>query len=266
MKVDGSQIEWRSYLEWSRDPVGIGEIHDVMVGKSESIHIINQNYFKLPTKLIAKTFLFRYIYRGSAYAFANDPDFTHVSRSDKYWQKVIDAANEKYHVLYKFQDELIRKVQDGEIITIPSGREFQFSMKKNKKGEFYWNIRDIVNWPNQGFAADIMIIARVSLFNRLRKLDAWKQGKIKLFNTVHDDVELDCDHRLDNGLELCYNISIEMEKVFADIPANFERLYKSPFIVPLAGEVSFGNNLLDLTKFDKSKGKGQFLETKNKSN
>lgn len=176
---------------------------------------------------------------------------------------MIDAANEKYHVLYKFQDELIRRVQDGEIITIPSGREFQFSMKKNNKGEFYWNIRDIVNWPNQGFAADLMIIARISLFNRLRKFSEWAEQKIKLFNTVHDDIEID----VDNDPDLCYNISMTMEKVFEDIPANFQKLYKSEFIVPLAGEVSYGPNLLDLTKFIKTKGKEQFLdETKNQGN
>lgn len=253
LKCDASSIEWRSYLEWSRDPVGIQEIKQHL-----DIHSNNQSAFKLPTRLIAKVFLFRWIYRGSAYAFANDPDFTHASTSDKFWQKVIDAANEKYHVLHKFQDELIRKAQDGEIIAVPSGREFQFSMKKNKKGEFYWNIRDIVNWPNQGFAADLMVIARISLFNRLRKFKEWEEKKIKLFNTVHDDIEVDVENKLDTGGELCYNVCSTMENVFSDVPSNFQKLYKSEFLVPLTGEVSFGPNLLDLTKFIKNKGVNQF--------
>lgn len=250
LKGDASQLEWRTYLEWSRDPVGIKEIKEKV-----DIHTDNQNFFKLPSRLIAKVFLFRWIYRGSAYAFANDPDFSHVSRSDKFWQGVIDAANEKYGVLYKFQNDLIDRVQGGEIITIPTGREYKFEMKKSKRGEWFWNVRDIVNWPNQGFAADVMIIARVSLFNRLKKLSAWLERKIKLFNTVHDDVELD----VDNDPALCYTISTTMEKVFEDIPANYTKLYGSEFIVPLAGEVSFGPNLGDLKKFKQESGKDQFI-------
>lgn len=250
LKIDASQLEWRSYIEWSRDPVGIEEIQ-----RNVDVHSDNQRIFNLPSRLIAKIFLFRWIYRGSAYAFAHDPDFSGASSSEPFWQKVIDTANEKYHILYKFQNKLIDRAQDGEIITIPTGREYKFEMKQNRRKEWYWNIRDIVNWPNQGFAADLMVIARVSLFNRIKKFKEWAEGKIKMFNTVHDDIESD----VDNDPELCYNISMTKEKVFEDIPANFEKLYKSGFVIPMAGEVSFGPNLQDLVKFKRDLGKGQFI-------
>lgn len=262
LKVDGSQMEWRSYLEWSQDPVGIDEIRQVTAGKIPSIHEANKSYFKLPTKLIAKTFLFRWIYRGSGWAFSHDPDFMHVSTSAKYWDKVIQAANEKYNVLFNFQEKLIERASNEEVIVIPSGREYKFKPSTGKGGELFWNVRDIVNYPNQGFAADLVTMARISARNRLRKFIEYKEKKILLFNTVHDDVEID----VDNNPEMLYNISITMEKVFEDIPKNFRKLYGYDFVTPMAGEVSFGMDLLNLTKFDNKKGPEQFYGYSDQSN
>lgn len=248
LKGDAAQLEWRSYLELSQDTVGIEEIKNGV-----DVHTNNQERFRLPTRLIAKTFLFRWIYRGSAYAYSLDNDFSVVSPDVSYWQSVIDAANLKYHQLYSFQNSIIQRAQSREVIQIPSGREFLFELSKNKKGEYYWDIKKIVNYINQGFGNDLMAIARVSLKRRLLK---YPSKNYKIFNTVHDSIEID----VANDPELCYNICIEMENVFSDIPKNFERLYKKPFITPLAGEISFGMNLLDLTKFKQNKGKEQFNE------
>lgn len=253
-------MEWRSYLEWSQDPVGIDEIRQVEAGKLPSIHEANKDYFKLPTKLIAKTFLFRWIYRGSGWAFSHDPNFMHVSTSAKFWDKVIEAANEKYHTLFKFQEQLIERVSNGEIITIPSGREYKFNPSVGKGGELYWNVRNIVNYPNQGFAADLVTMARVSARNRLRKYPEYSQKKILLFNTVHDDIELDCA----TDYDLIVTIGKTMEQVFMDIPKNFERLYGRVFSVPMAGEVNVGTNLRDLItleEFIKKNGEKKTTQT-----
>lgn len=249
LKGDAKQLEWRTYLEWANDPIGIQEILD-----KEDVHANNQKHFKLPSRLISKVFLFRWIYRGSAFAYANDADFISTSSSVKFWQKAIDAANEKYHVLYEFQNEIIERASHGEVITIPSGRELTFEMKEGRGGEWYYNIRDIVNWPNQGYAADLMVIARVSLRNRLRKLEEYKEKTVLLYNTVHDDIQLD----VDSSSKLLYNICLVVEDVFSDIPANFEKLYQRKFRVPLAGEVSYGHNLADLTEFKRHLGVQQF--------
>lgn len=216
------------------------------------VHTNNQLRFGLPSRLISKTFLFRWIYRGSAYAYSRDNNFSPVSSDPVYWQSVIDTANDKYHQLYSFQESVIAKAQRREVIRIPSGREWLFQLSKNKKGEYYWDIKKIVNYINQGFGNDLMAIGRVSLKRRLLKYDP---KMYVLFNTVHDDIELD----VANDPELCYNICIEVENVFKDIPLNFERFYKRPFVTPLAGEVSFGPNLEDLTKFDRKLGKEQFI-------
>ena len=259
IKCDKSQLEWRSYLHWSQDPVGIQEIKDGV-----DVHGINQEVFKLPERVIAKIFLFRWIYWGPAYAYANDADFMPTSDKESFWQNVIDKANDKYKVLYKFQNDQVAKAQRGEIIQIPSGRQWKFEIQETKRG-YEWPVRDIVNWPNQGYAADLMTIMRVSMFNRIKKTKEYQEKKVLLFNTVHDDVELD----VDNNPEVCYNICILLEDVCKDVPTNFERIYKTPFNVPLAGEVSFDVNLrgtlwnekkkkYSMRVFDRNLGKDQF--------
>lgn len=249
LKGDASGLEWRTYLELSQDPVGIEEIV-----KGINTHSVNQQRFNLPTRLVAKTFLFRWIYRGSAWAYANDADFISTSSDPNFWQRVINETNQKYNVLYEYQNRLIRSVEQGGGITIPTGRSYEFRLQQGKNGESYWNIKDICNYPNQGLAADLMIIARISLRNRLMQYKEWDQKKILLFNTVHDDIELDCA----NDPKLCYNIAITIEQVFKDLPLNFKKLYGKELKVPFAGEVLFGKNLFDLTKFDINKGKNQF--------
>ena len=247
IKMDAKALEWRSYLELSRDPVGIQEILE-----GQDVHTNNQAFFNLPSRLIAKVFLFRWIYRGSAWAYANDNDFIPVSKDPKFWQGVIDRANEKYVGLYTYQLGIIRRVEFKEVITIPSGREFLFDMIFDKRtNTFQWDHKKTVNYINQGFGADIMQMARVMLRSRLRKYDP---KKVLPVNTVHDDIGLD----VANDPELLYNICIELENLMPDVPSRFKSYFGYDFVVPLAGEVSFGPNFRDLVEFKKEKGVEQF--------
>lgn len=54
LQADASQLEWRVCLELSKDYVGINEILN-----NEDTHANNQQAFDLPSRLIAKIFLFR---------------------------------------------------------------------------------------------------------------------------------------------------------------------------------------------------------------
>jgi DNA polymerase I-like protein with 3'-5' exonuclease and polymerase domains len=230
-----AQLEWRSYLDWSGDPVGIQEIRDKV-----DVHLVNQERFNLPERVIAKIFLFRWMYWGPAYSYANDPDFMPTSDKESFWQNVIDVANEKYKVLFQFQKDLVDRAQRGNIIQIPTGRQWKFELVEKKRG-WEWPVREIVNWPNQGYAADLMVILRVSVRNRLLQLPEYHEKKVLLFNTVHDDIQLDCA----NDKDLIKAVGGILQKACADVPVNFERIYRKPFRVPLAGEVSVGHNLRD---------------------
>jgi hypothetical protein len=195
-------------------------------------------------------FLFRWIYRGPAYSYANDEDFTTVSRDVEFWQEVIDRANTKYHILYSYQNSIIDRASRGYPIRIPSGREYLFEPKTDYRGVMRYKEQDITNWPNQGYAADIMIAARRNVHTHVTS----KYKNALLINTVHDDVELD----VDNDPELLYNICIGLENAFREIPETFEHLWGYKMVVPMSGEVSYGPNLRVLKLFEKDQGVRQF--------
>lgn len=222
INVDAKALEWVCAMYLSQDPTGIKEYLDGV-----DIHETNREYFKLPTRLIAKTYLFRLIYGGSAYSYANDPDFSEISSSDKFWQRVIDATYDKYKGLAKWHNTLMDTVvRQGEIV-MPTGRVYTF-----KRGDRDWPRTQILNYPVQGLGADLMSIARVSLYRRMKKAGL----KSLLICTVHDSIVADA------VTEEVKQITDLMMDVFRDIPLNFEKLFGVEFNLPLRCEISIGSN------------------------
>ena len=229
INADAKALEWLAATYLSKDKTAYGEI---IAGTDQ--HSDNQQRLKLPTRLIAKTFLFRLIYGGSAYAYANDPEFTAVSSSDKFWQKLIEEFYSKYSGLYQWHGNLMREVVRTGKIVMPTGREYAY---QKHRGE--WPRTTILNYPVQGFGADLMAIARVSLYRRLRASSL----TCKLICTVHDSIVLDAhDSEVDNVVQMIYD-------VWKDIPVNYQRLFGSKFDLPCKVEISVGpdwHNLVEI--------------------
>jgi DNA polymerase I-like protein with 3'-5' exonuclease and polymerase domains len=248
LKADAKQLEWRVKAYLSRDPIAIEEI---LAGVD--MHSVNQAAFGLPSRLIAKVYVFRQIFadafsemgfRRPAYAYANDVEFMAVSPSVKFWTKVTEEFYHKYKGMYQHGLNLIEEVYRTGKVVNPTGRAYEFSLVRNRRGEPDLPRTQILNYPVQGLAAELMCLARVVLRKRLIKQGYYRNG-VLLINTVHDDIELD----VDNNPELIYNISIELENLFNELPKLFEEYYGVEFDVPLAGEVSYGPNLKDLKEF-----------------
>ena len=242
IKCDASQLEWRTKVFLSQDKVGMKEIAD-----GEDFHSNNQEFFKLPSRLIAKVFVFRMIFadafgeqgfRGPAYAYANDPDFMPVSQSPKYWEKVVERFFEKYKEIHAHSINLIRQATSTGKIVSPSGRFYRYVVRSNRHGVRDWSRSEILNHVVQGLSADLMQVARLELRYHLSQ-EVYRYKQALLINTVHDDIELD----VANDPELVYNICTLSEDVFKSIPAKFEKLYGVPVNVPMAGECKFGMNM-----------------------
>ena len=62
LNADAKQLEWICATYLSQDKVAIDEINNQV-----DQHADNQARFGLPSRLIAKTFVFRLIYGGSAF-------------------------------------------------------------------------------------------------------------------------------------------------------------------------------------------------------
>ena len=238
-----SFLDWRCALFLSQDKVGIAEVE-----RGSDFHSDNQKRYKFPAgkegRDLAKTFLYRMIFKGPAYAYANDPRFMGVSGSEKFWQNIIDTTYDKYHELADWHTRIIQQVNATGRLSIPTGRVYEF--RKTAKGEY--SERDITCYPVQGLEAELMAIARVTAYRRYQKFHL--KDKFLFVNTVHDSIVEDADVR--EGSEELMELCEWNEDIFNDIPRNFEKLYGLRINIPIEGECKYGMNWNEMTKFKRS--------------
>lgn len=224
MQSDAKQLEWVGATYLSQDETAIQEIWDEF-----DMHTDNQQRFNLPSRLVAKTFVFRLIYGGSAYSYAHDPNFKDIGGED-FWQDVIDKFYDKYKGLKKYHDDVLFRAKRDRKLVMPTGRIYHFEPEIRFDKVTYPRTK-IMNYPVQGLGADLMAIARVSLRNRLKG----KQG-IQLINTVHDSIITDFDPNVVDTKELATIIN----DCFEDVPENFEKLFGVKFNLPMRVESEIG--------------------------
>ena len=216
-QADAKGLEWVCIVYLAQDETGMEEIWN---GVDQ--HLANQERFGLPEKRVAKFFVFRLIYGGTAWTYTQDPDFTGVSTSEKFWQKVMDEFYAKYTGIARVHREWVKTAVETGKLETPTGRWFPFEL--NQWGSAPRTI--ILNYPVQSLGADLMAIARVSLAKRMEKAGL----KTLLVNTIHDSIVLDIYG------EEWYTVKELMESVFADIPKNFEKLFGVKFNLPMKCE------------------------------
>lgn len=234
IQCDASQLEWRTILELSGDQVGIKEVLE-----KQDAHSLNQVAFDLPSRLIAKIYLFRTIFRGSGYSFSIDPAFMHVSTSPKYWDAVGEKFFSKYNGIDRCHNQWAENVVAGKPLVGPLGREWFLPMRRNYRGEMAIPWTTLTNYPVQGTGADVMAVARVDLAKRLKAL-GWP---VLLVCTVHDSIIIDGpDEYVDGVSELMY-------QVFDDLIPNIKEIFGYTWTVPMACEVKVGPNFKDMKFF-----------------
>lgn len=229
--VKSLEVVAAAYL--SQDPILMKEIH-----KGVDIHGINQKVFGFPNgkegRLVAKIFIFRILYGGTSYSFANDPSFQSVSTSQKYWEEVIKKFYEKYQILAKWHIKLIEEVTKNSKLIMPTGREYRFTL--TKYGD--WPRTNILNFPVQGLGADLVSIIRVTFYKRF-KVAGFKG---KLIMTVHDSIVVDCPKEEVEEIVKLFNQSV------SDTPKLYQAWFGKEFNLPMRCEVSTGPNMADLTE------------------
>ena len=204
------------------------------------MHTENMKLFGFPSRGIAKIFIFRLIFGGTAYAYAHDSQFVDVSTSTRYWQKAIDAFYDKYVDVREYHDYLLVTIPLTSIYRLPTGREFEFKLVGNSyNDDLNWPRTCMLNYPVQGLAAQLMEIARISAYRRL-----YGRKDVLFINTVHDNIVLD----VANNDLLISEISGILKQCLVDVPANFEKIYGLPFNCPLKGEIDIGMNWGQMTK------------------
>lgn len=231
VNCDAKSLEVNVAAYLSQDPILLKE-----VASGFDMHQANMEMLRLPSRLIAKIFVFRLIYGGSAYAYSVDSDFSECGLSAKEWQGIIDTFYKKYRGLERWHMRIVADVMHQGYLKMPTGREYQFQTYRDKRGELKWPRTQILNYPVQGLGADLMCIARVSFYNRF--LHSGITGKI--INTVHDSIECDVEEK---DVKKTAKLFFE---TFQDIPKDFQAIFKVPYNLPLFCEVSSGPNRKDL--------------------
>lgn len=224
LQADAKQLEWVGAAYLSQDPVAINEIWG-----SVDMHSDNQKRFGLPSRLIAKTFVFRLIYGGSAYSYAHDPNFMSIG-SEKYWQTIIDNFYDKYKRLGEWHKEIYEEAVRERRLVMPTNRVYNFESEV-KGNKVYYPRTKILNYPVQGLGADLMAIARVSLMTKLREMK-----DIVMVNTVHDSIILDFNSKVWDNIHIVNLV----DKCFNEVPDNFHKLFGKEFNLPMRVECQVG--------------------------
>lgn len=203
------------------------------------IHENNRVAFNLPTRLIAKTLVFRILYGGTEYAFVQDPVFMPVSTNIKYWKRAINNFYDKYNGIKEGHEALLKQVMLSGTYYSPVGRSYKFKPYQDTYGNWKWPRTNILNYPVQGFGADLMMIYRVSVFNKLRK-----HGLTALpIATVHDSVLLDVKE------SEVKQVVMQLVQAASDINGNFSKIFLSNFDLPIVVEIEVGNDYKNMDEY-----------------
>lgn len=206
----------------------------------KDLHAINQARFKLPTRKIAKIFIFKLLYGATAYGYYTDSDFMEVGFSTKQWQGVIDEFYSKYNGIYRWHESIVESAKRDGFLEIPSGRYYNFKPTL-RNGEFKWPITTIKNYPVQGFGAELVSLARSTAWRRLQ-VSQQRLGKSPglLVGTIHDSLVVDTTE------DLVYTIRDLLRESIEDVPKMCKEYFDYEFSLPLICEVTAGLNKFDM--------------------
>lgn len=229
IECDAKGLEWVTVAYLSNDQIAIHEIRTKV-----DQHTENQKRFNFPERVIAKKFVFRLIYGGSAWSYAHDPEFIPVSRNEKFWQSVIDKFYEKYQDIYKWHTHIMQETKLTGMLAIPTGRIYRFG-PTNRGGDLEWPRTKILNYPVQGLAADIMVVLRVAFARKF--IESGIPGK--LVSTVHDSIVVDVEEEY---VEATCKL---FEETFYEGDRYLKEYFNIDFPVKLECEIKYGRNLKD---------------------
>jgi DNA polymerase-1 len=161
----------------------------------------------------------------------------HVSTSSDFWDEKNESFFKKYKGIDKCHYQWKGICEQGKSIVSPFGREWEVPLL-NSYGKVNWT--QFTNYPVQGTGADVMMLARISFSNRLKKL-GWP---VMLIQTVHDSVVVDAP------AEYVERVARLFHEVFKDLQANIKKIFQYDWVVPLECEVKAGPNQKDMKLVD----------------
>lgn len=185
--ADYSQIELRVLAHISKDRNMV-----MAFNKDEDIHKqVASKVFEVPMDQVtkeqrtsAKAVNFGIVYGISDFGLAEQ-----LGISRKQAKRYIDQYLEKYSGIKKFMDSIVEEAKEkGYVETLFHRRRYIPELTSNNYMVRQFGARAAMNTPIQGTAADIMKIAMINVYNRLKK----EKLNAKLVLQVHDELIIEC--------------------------------------------------------------------------
>ena len=225
VSADYNQIELRLMANFSGDENMISDYKsgkDIHTATASKIFNVPLNEVSSDMRRVAKSVNFGIIYGISAYGLSQN-----IKMSQKDASQFIKKYLEIYPKVKEFGDRCIEKAREkgyvttimGRIRHIPDINSSNFSVKGFAE-------RVAKNTPLQGSASDIIKIAMIRVYNRMKK----ENLKSKLILQIHDELVVDC-------------VKGESEEIKKILTEEMESVIE--LTVPLLVEVKEGRTLYD---------------------
>ena len=224
--ADYSQIELRVLAHISQDENMINAFkHDEDIHKQAA-----SNVFNVPIEEVtkeqrshAKAVNFGIVYGISDFGLGEQ-----IGVSRKKAKDYINQYLEKYSGIKKFMDDIVEKAKEqGYVETLFNRRRYIPELKSKNFNIRQFGSRAAMNTPIQGTAADIMKIAMINVYKKLKE----EKLESKLILQIHDELLIEAKEdekeRVKNILQSCMENAIKLD-------------------VPLKAEVSEAYNWYEL--------------------
>ncbi len=222
ISADYSQIELRILAHLSEDEVLIKAFE-----KGEDIHIATacEIFGVKPEEVTpemrrnAKTINFGIIYGISPHGLSTELGISHSEAKD-----LIDRYFAKYRGVKKFIDSHLERARKELVVTTIFGRKrYVPDINSASPGARGFAERVAINAPIQGSSADLIKLAMINIFRRIKNGDV----DMKMLIQVHDELLFEIrEDEVEKGVEI---VRYEMENVF-------------PLKVPLKVDIGIGRN------------------------
>jgi len=217
--ADYSQVELRLMAHLSQDENMIEaflfneDIHSATAAKIFNVKIEDVTS-EMRSK--AKSANFAIIYGSSAFGLAQN-----LSIPTSEAKELIEGYFKSYPKVKEFMNKSIKDARDTEIVYTIKGRKRYLKDINSRNGLVRSNAeRNAINAPIQGSAADIIKVAMINIFNRLKS----ENLKSKMIMQVHDELTFDVPiseaqtvkniikDEMENVMELSVNLTIDMSE------------------------------------------------------
>ena len=214
--ADYSQIELRILAHMSHDKV----MQDAFLSGEDFHRVTASHIYNVPIESVtsrmrssAKAVNFGIVYGISAFSLADD-----IGVKPAEARQFIEAYLNKYSGLNKYLTDIVKQAKADTYVSTLYGRR----RKIPELASSNFNVRSFgervaLNMPVQGTAADIIKIAMINVYNRLKS----ENMKSRIILQVHDELILECP--ADEAEKAAKIIKYEMENAAAlEIPLTVE--------------------------------------------